>query len=59
MMTGLPPSLSIALWIIGSVWLIALVALILDYPSEYVWATLAFGLVAGVGEWVIRRRSKL
>ena len=54
-MTGLPASLSIALWLVGSLWLIAILAQIFDAPHEIVYAALAFGLIAGVVEWLLIR----
>jgi hypothetical protein len=57
-MAKLPPSLSIALWIVGSIWLVAIVAHIFDAPHEIVYAALAFGLLAGVAEWLAIKGSK-
>jgi hypothetical protein len=57
-MAKLPPSLAIALWIVGSIWLVALVAHIFDAPHEIVYAALVFGLLAGVAEWLAVKRSK-
>jgi hypothetical protein len=56
-MTGLPASLSIALWLTGSIWLVAILAHVLDAPHEIVYAALAFGLIAGVVEWLFVRGS--
>jgi hypothetical protein len=57
-MAGLPPSLSIAFWFVGSIWLVAIVAHVLDAPHQIVHAALAFGVVAGVVEWLAVRGSK-
>jgi hypothetical protein len=57
-MTGLPASLSIAFWLVGSIWLVAIVAHILDAPHQIVYAALAFGVIAGVIEWLAVRGSK-
>jgi hypothetical protein len=57
-MTGLPPSLSIGLWLVGALWLIAIVARVFDAPHEIVHAALAFGVVAGVVEWLAFKGSK-
>ena len=54
-MTGLPASLSIAFWLVGSIWLLAILAGIFDAPHEIVYAALAFGLIAGVVEWLLVR----
>jgi hypothetical protein len=55
-MARLPESLAIALWIVGSTWVLALLALLLDFDREVVWAALLFGLVAGAAEWLARQR---
>jgi hypothetical protein len=54
----LPPSLSIALWLIGSIWLVALLAHVFDAPREIVFAALIFGLFSGAAEWLALRRRK-
>ena len=46
-MQRLPNSLSIALWLVGSLWIIGLIAYLGDAPGELVIATLVAGLVAG------------
>jgi hypothetical protein len=56
--TSLPPSLSIALWLVGSIWLVALVAHVFDAPREIVFAALAFGLFSGLAEWLAIKRRK-
>ena len=50
-MTGLPGSLSIALWLVGSIWLVGIVAWLGDAPGELVVATFVVGLLTGVAEW--------
>ncbi|MHC2431230.1 hypothetical protein ACVII1_005131 [Bradyrhizobium elkanii] len=50
-MTGLPGSLSIALSLVGSIWLVGVVALLIDAPGEPVAATFVFGVLAGFVEW--------
>lgn len=57
-MSGLPPSLSIALWFVASMWVVAIVAHIGDAPREIVYASFAFGVVAGIVEWLVYKRSK-
>lgn len=54
-MTGLPTSLSIALWVVAAAWGVAILGLILDVPGEIVLGSFAFGIVGGVYEWVLRR----
>jgi hypothetical protein len=46
-MEGLPGSLSIALWLVGSLWIVGLIAYLGDAPRELVIATLVVSLVAG------------
>jgi hypothetical protein len=46
-MERLPDSLSIALWLAGSLWIVGFVAYLDDAPGEIVIATLFSGLVAG------------
>jgi len=55
-MARLPESLEIAFWIVGSTWVLALLALLLDFDREVVWAAFLLGLVAGAAEWLMRRR---
>jgi hypothetical protein len=56
-MAGLPTSLSIAFWLVGSIWLVAILAHVFDAPQQIVHATLAFGAVAGLVEWLAARRN--
>jgi hypothetical protein len=57
-MTAIPTSLSIALWLVGSMWLIAILAHAFDAPQEIVYVTFVIGLLAGVAEWIAFRRTK-
>jgi hypothetical protein len=52
-----PTSLSIALWLTGAIWLLAIVAHVFDAPHEIVTAAFVFGVLSGVVEWVVRRQS--
>jgi len=54
---GLPTSLSIALWLVGSIWLVAIVSHVLGAAREIVWVTLAAGIIAAVVEWLACERS--
>lgn len=54
-MTGLPTSLSIALWVVGAAWGVGILGLILDAPGEIVLGSCALGVAGGVYEWVFRR----
>ena len=46
-MERLPSSLSIALWLVGTLWIVGLVAYLGGAPGELVIATLVAGLIAG------------
>jgi hypothetical protein len=51
-MARLPTSLSIALWLTGSIWAVAILVHFFDSPREIVYAAFAFGLLAGILEWL-------
>jgi hypothetical protein len=53
----LPNSLAIALWLVGTLWLIAFVVYLFDVDRDVIYATLAFGLVAYGIEWMALRKS--
>jgi len=57
-MTPLPLSLAIALWLVGAVWVVALMAYFFDAPGEIVWLILFLGTATGLMEWSDRRRPK-
>lgn len=52
-----PASLSIALWLTASLWLVAILAHLFDAPSEIVELTFLFGAITGVAEWLAAKRS--
>jgi hypothetical protein len=54
-MARLPTSLSIAIWLVGSTWAVAILAHVFDAPHEIVYAALAFGLLAAIIEWLALR----
>ena len=54
-MNNLPTSLSIALWLTCSLWIVGAIAYATGAPEELVWATFIVGVVAGVLEWYARR----
>jgi hypothetical protein len=56
-MARLPSSLSIAIWLIGSTWAVAILAHVFDAPHEVTYAALAFGLLAGLIEWLVLREG--
>jgi hypothetical protein len=59
-MERLPSSLSIALWLAGSLWIVGLVAYMGDAPGELVAMTLIAGLIAGCFELrAAARRDRL
>jgi hypothetical protein len=55
--SSLPASLSIALWLVGALWAVAIMAHVFDAPREIVHAAFGFGLVAGLLEWWSLRRT--
>lgn len=59
-MERFPHSLSIALWLVGSLWIVGLIAYLGDQPGELVIATLISGLIVGGLELraATRRRSR-
>jgi len=54
-MERLPESLSIALWITGSCWVLAVVAYAFGASTEWILPLFILGLVTGIAEWVLRR----
>jgi hypothetical protein len=57
-MTRLPSSLSIALWLVGSILAVAIAVHLFAAPHELVYAALAFGVLAGVAEWFVCKGTK-
>ncbi|WP_213741183.1 hypothetical protein [Bradyrhizobium sp. dw_411] len=55
-MDKLPDSLSIALWLVGSLWIVGFIAFLGDAPGSLVAATFVAGLVAGGFEWWVATR---
>lgn len=56
-MERLPDSLSIALWIVGSCWALAILAYALGASREWILPLFMFGLIVGIAEWVMRKRA--
>ncbi len=56
-MARLPRSLSIALWAIAAIWVVAILAHVFDAPREIVYLTFLFGLFTAVAEWLSVGRS--
>jgi hypothetical protein len=57
-MDRLPNSLSIAIWVVGSCWAVAIVAYVFDGPRDLIFPLVAFGTLTGVAEWYLRRHPK-
>ncbi len=58
LMERLPEPLSIALWIVGACWALAIIGYAFGAPSEWIFPVFLLGLITGVAEWVLRRQSK-
>lgn len=56
-MDRLPNSLAFALWIVGASWAVALGAYLFGGTRELILPLVAFGVLTGVAEWVMRRRK--
>jgi len=54
----LPPSLAIALWFTGSIWVVAILACVFEQPSEVVGGVFIMGLVAALMEWLTSQKPK-
>ena len=54
----LPPSLAIALWFTGSVWVVGILACVFEQPSEVVGGVFIMGLVAALMEWLTSQKPK-
>jgi hypothetical protein len=54
----LPPSLSIALWLVAALWIVAIAAYALNAPREIVHAAFAVGLLCGAAEWIAIRGTR-
>jgi hypothetical protein len=58
-MSGLPTSLHIAVWLVASIWIVAIVGHAFGAPFEIVCLTLGAGVVTGVVEWfAVERRGR-
>ena len=56
-MAGFPASLAIAIWFVGSIWLVAIVAYATDARTEIVVLTFIIGLGTAVAEWIAIKRK--
>jgi hypothetical protein len=57
-MTGLPDSILIAFWVVGSCWAVALVAWLIEGTTGAVLPLVIGGVLAGAAEWIIRRNHR-
>ena len=56
-MTGIPRSTSIALWVVGSCWVVSLIGHLFDEPADVVFPLVTFGALTGVAEWVVSSKE--
>jgi hypothetical protein len=54
-MKTLPDSLTIAMWVAGSSWALAILAYLLGGPIEWILPLVMLGVLTGIAEWVLRR----
>jgi len=57
-MERFPETLFIALWIVGSCWLLAILAYLLGASREWIVPLFVLGLLTGIAEWVVRRKPR-
>ena len=57
-MAKLSDSLAIALWIVGSCWMLAIIAYAFGGSTEWILPLFILGLATGVAEWLLRRAEK-
>jgi hypothetical protein len=57
-MAGLPFSLVIAIWLVGAMWIVGLIAYFSGFSSDLVWFVLFLGTGAALVEWRARRNKK-
>jgi hypothetical protein len=57
-MTRLPDSLAIALWVVGSCWVLAIAAYAFGGSKELLLPLTVLGILTGIAEWVLRRKEK-
>jgi hypothetical protein len=54
-MDRLPNSLAIALWTVGTCWLLAIIGYALGASGDWLLALVALGILTGLAEWYLRR----
>jgi hypothetical protein len=57
-MARLPDSLSIALWITGAIWGLAIFAYLLGGSTKWILPLLTLGVLTGIAEWIMRHRAQ-
>jgi hypothetical protein len=55
-MTGLPDSLSIAFWVVGSCWVMSAIAYVCGV-FDVAFPLVALGALTGLAEWIVRREK--
>ena len=50
-MAGLPLSLVIAIWLLGAMWIVALVSNYFGFSSDLIWSVLFLGTGVALIEW--------
>ena len=51
-----PPSLTIAFWVTGSSWAVALLVYLLGGPMEAIFPIVILGTLTGAAEWMLRQK---
>jgi hypothetical protein len=54
-MKTVPNSLTIAMWVAGSSWALAILAYLLGSPIEWILPLVMLGVLTGIAEWVLRK----
>jgi hypothetical protein len=57
-MEKFPESLEIAIWIVGSCWALAILVYLIGASTEWTLPIFIFGLLTGIAEWFVRRKSQ-
>ena len=57
-MKTVPDSLTIAFWITGSSWALALFAYLLGGSLEWIFPIIILGILTGIAEWVLRQKLR-
>lgn len=57
-MKTVPESLTIAFWITGSSWALALFSYLLGGPLDLIFPIIILGTLTGIAEWVLRQKLR-